>query len=216
MEAGLVAETLSELAEDAAISAVHIGMLGSGEVAGVVAKFIRDRKLRNLVLDPVLKSSSGADLLDSAGKSLLVKELFPIASVITPNVAEAAAFTGLKVSNLEEAGAAAAKLHKLGAAAVVVTGGHLAETADLLSVSTATGIWTKVFRGKKIRLTSTHGTGCAFATSLACHLALGQELAEAVRAAKTYVAEAIAHAYPVGRGVGPVNHLYAIGTMESK
>jgi len=216
VEAGLVAKTLEDLADDMAISAVHIGMLGSGDVTQAVAGFLRGRELRHVVLDPVLRASSSAALLDEVGKALMLKELVEIADVLTPNVDEAAALTGLPVTNIKEMKAAASRLHELGARAVVVTGGHLAEPTDLLCIKTTAGIRTNEFEGTKLHSASTHGTGCAFSTSIACHLAQGSDLPEAVKLAKEYVFQAITGAYPVGRGTGPVNHFasYDLGKFR--
>jgi hydroxymethylpyrimidine/phosphomethylpyrimidine kinase len=206
--ADLVAETLKELAADVEIAAVHIGMLGSGKVVRAVAEFLVKEKLPNVVLDPILKSSSGKELLDPSGARLLMERLLPLASVVTPNVDEASALTGLAVTNPEQMRAAATKLHAMGAVAVVVTGGHLEKAIDLLSFTTKRGIEQEVFKSDRQRSNSTHGTGCAFATAMACHLAHGRGLPEAVLLAKTYVAAAIANAHPMGRGIGPVHHLY--------
>jgi hydroxymethylpyrimidine/phosphomethylpyrimidine kinase len=208
----LVTETLEELAADIPIAAVHIGMLGSAKVVKAVAEFLGQRsakdKLPNVVLDPILESSSGASLLDAAGTRLLIEKLIPLADVITPNVEEAARLTGLKVTDLEEMRASAAKLRQMGSAAVVVTGGHLDKAIDLLSFTTKQGVQEEVFKAERQRSNSTHGTGCAFATAMSCHLALDRGLAEAALLAKTYVTAAIAAGHPLGRGTGPVHHLY--------
>jgi hydroxymethylpyrimidine/phosphomethylpyrimidine kinase len=208
----LVTETLEELASDIPIAAVHIGMLGTGKVVKAVAEFLSQRpaktKLPNVVLDPILKSSSGTDLLDAAGTRLLIEKLLPIADVITPNVDEAAVLTGLKVTDLDEMRAAAAKLHQMGSAAVVITGGHLEKATDLLSFTSKVGIEEEIFKAERQRSNSTHGTGCAFATAMSCHLALDRGLAEAALLAKTYVTAAIAAGHPLGRGTSPVHHLY--------
>jgi hydroxymethylpyrimidine/phosphomethylpyrimidine kinase len=219
----IIVETLSELAADMEIVAVHIGMLGSGHAAKAVADFLTNAKLPSVVLDPVLKSSSGADLLDKAGLEILTQRLLPMATVITPNVDEAAALTGLAVTNLDEMRLAAAKLHELGASGVVVTGGHLDKAIDLLSFIAASNsqqssvqhpsleqspIQQEVFKAERQHSNSTHGTGCAFATAIACHLAQGKGLPEAVLLAKAYVRAAIVNAHPLGRGVGPVHHHY--------
>jgi hydroxymethylpyrimidine/phosphomethylpyrimidine kinase len=208
----LVTETLEELAADMPIAAVHIGMLGTGKVVKAVGEFLARRmgkaKLPNVVLDPILKSSSGADLLDAPGTKLLIEKLIPLADVITPNVDEAAVLTGLKVTDLEEMRAAAGKLHQMGAVAAVITGGHLDKAIDLLSFTTKRGVEQEVFKAERQRSNSTHGTGCAFATAIACHLALDRGLAEAVLLAKTYVTAAITAGHPLGRGTGPVHHLY--------
>jgi hydroxymethylpyrimidine/phosphomethylpyrimidine kinase len=220
VDPALVTDTLQELASDIPISAVHIGMLGTAKVVKAVVEFLSQHsgkagfagksrsRLPNVVLDPILKSSSGADLLDEAGTRLLIEKLIPLADVITPNVDEAAILTGLKVTDLDEMRAAAAKLHQMGSAAVVVTGGHLDKAIDVLSFTTKNGVEQEVFKAERQRSNSTHGTGCAFATAISCHLALGRGLAEAALLAKTYVTAAIAAGHPLGRGTGPVHHLY--------
>jgi hydroxymethylpyrimidine/phosphomethylpyrimidine kinase len=208
VDAKLVTETLTELASDVEIAAVHIGMLGSGKVARAVAEFLAEHKLPNVVLDPILKSSSGADLLDAAGVRLLIEKLLPLATVVTPNVDEASALTGLTVTDPEQMRAAARKLHEMGAPAVVVTGGHLEKAIDLLSFTCKRGIEQELFKSVRLKSNCTHGTGCAFATAVACHLAMGRGLPEAVLLAKAYVTAAITNAHPLGRGVGPVHHLY--------
>jgi hydroxymethylpyrimidine/phosphomethylpyrimidine kinase len=225
VDAKLVADSLAELASDFAISAVHIGMLGNGQVALAVAEFLNRSKLRNVVLDPILKSSSGADLLDPAGIRIMIEQLFPLAELVTPNLDEAIALTGmprqkeLKSSSsdapapssaavMDTMREAAARLHSFGAANVVVTGGHLDKAVDLLSFTTPRGVEEEVFKAERQRSTSTHGTGCAFSTALACHLAHGRDLPEGVLLAKAYICAAIANAQPLGHGAGPLHHLY--------
>jgi hydroxymethylpyrimidine/phosphomethylpyrimidine kinase len=208
VDARLVAETLTELASDVEIAAVHIGMLGSGRVARAVADFLAAKKMRNVVLDPILKSSSGADLVDASGARFVTEKLLSLTTVVTPNIDEAAALTGLAVIDPEQMRAAARKLHEMGASAVVVTGGHLEKAIDLLSFTGSRGIEQELFKSVRLRSNSTHGTGCAFATSVACHLAMGRGLPEAVLLAKAYVSAAISNAHPLGHGNGPVYHLY--------
>jgi hydroxymethylpyrimidine/phosphomethylpyrimidine kinase len=208
VDADLVAETLTELSSDLEIAAVHIGMLGSEKVVRVVADFLGTHVLTNVVLDPILKSSSGADLLNPAGARLLIEKLLPLATVVTPNIDEASALTGLVVTDPEQMRAAARRLHQMGAAAVVVTGGHLEKAIDLLSFRGRRGIEQELFKSARLRSENTHGTGCAFSTAVTCHLAMGRGLPEAVLLAKAYVAAAISHARPLGHGIGPVHHLY--------
>jgi hydroxymethylpyrimidine/phosphomethylpyrimidine kinase len=231
----LISDTLEELAADLDIAAVHIGMLGSAKVVKAVADFLAGQsasrpgkaRLPNIVLDPILKSSSGADLLDAAGTKLMIERLLPLADVVTPNVDEAAAITGLKVTDLDEMKAAAAKLHQMGAKALVITGGHLEKAIDLLSFTARNGApdassggitprppEQEVFKAERQRSNSTHGTGCAFATAMACHLALDRGLAEAALLAKTYVTAAIANGHPLGRGTDPIHHLYRMGQQR--
>ena len=211
--ANVVLETLEELASDFTIAAVHIGMLGTAAVAEAISGFLSHRKLSNIVLDPVLRSSSGTALLDGDGIKVLEK-LLSQASVITPNLDEASVLTGLPVTNMPEMKAAAQRLRDLGAAAVVITGGHLDPPVDLLNYSRDGNLVEEEFEGKRQISRSTHGTGCAFATALACWLARGTQLAPSVERAKAYVEAAIANAYPVGEGIGPMNHLYDLDAHE--
>jgi hydroxymethylpyrimidine/phosphomethylpyrimidine kinase len=206
LAAELVGDTLEDLKSDIEIAAVRIGMLGSAEVAEMVANFLSASRLPNVVLDPIVQSSSGAALLGPGGLELVRARLIPLSTVVTPNLAEAAVLTGLTVSNVAQMDAAAARLRDMGAANVVVTGGHLDEPTDVLC--TVAGI--EHFTATHLRSRSTHGTGCAFATAIACNLANGQPVPEAVRAAKAYVRDAIEKGYPVGKGVGPLNHLYRV------
>ena len=242
VDPNVIAETLAELVADFAIDAVHIGMLGNGKIALAVADFLTQTGLPHVVLDPILKSSSGAELLDPAGTRIVIERLLPLAELITPNFDEAIALTGLSgmegiraaeipekgkstdspgttpgasaVNAISGAQALAAMresarlLHSFGAANVVVTGGHLEKAIDLLSFTTARGIEQEVFKAQRQRSTSTHGTGCAFSTALACHLAHGRGLPEAVLLSKAYVSAAIANAQPLGHGAGPLHHLY--------
>lgn len=205
---GLITATLRELAADLEISAVHIGMLGTAGAVEEVTQFLDSANLPHIVLDPIIKSSSGKDLIDAEGITMLKNRLLSLAEVVTPNLDEAAAMTGLPVGSLDQMKTAAACLHELGAANVVITGGHLEKAIDLLSFQTAQGVEQEVFKAERQRSNSTHGTGCAFATALACHLAQGRGLPEAVLLSKAYVAAAIANAHPLGKGTGPVHHLY--------
>jgi len=216
----LVRQTLLRLAEDVAISAVRIGMLGTGAVAEVVADFLREAKPPHVVLDPVLRSSSGASLIDPEGLAVIRVQLLPLCDVITPNVDEAAELAGGDAGEISptESWASvlprirglAAKLHDLGCRGVVITGGHLSEANDYLSVWDSGRITEEVFPGTRLASQATHGTGCAFATAIACGLARGRELPQATREAKEYVRKAIASAYPIGRGKGPMNHLFRL------
>ncbi len=205
VDPGLFTDTLDELASDMKVSAVHIGMLGSGDIASRVAQFLERAKLPNVVLDPILKSSSGASLLDQAGVSVLKERLLPFATVITPNVHEATTLTGVVIENVEDTKVAAQRLQEMGAQGVVVTGGHLEKAIDLLSVKDQ---YVQIFKSDFLPSTNTHGTGCAFSTTIACQLAQERPLSMAVLLAKVYVTAAIANGYPIGKGVGPVNHMY--------
>ena len=209
----LVTRTLKALADDLDIAAVRLGMLGSSAVAWAVADFLSAAKLPNVVLDPVIRSSSGAALLDDRGLDVMRERIVPLSAVVTPNIHEAALLVGAEpTADASDWGTAlsriekmAAALHQLGAQNVIITGGHLRPPNDYLSYES--GRNAAVIVGEHIESRSTHGTGCAYATSVACRLALGDDLPHAARAAKAYVRRAIENAYPIGKGVGPLNHL---------
>jgi hydroxymethylpyrimidine/phosphomethylpyrimidine kinase len=156
------------------------------------------------VLDPVFRSSSGRDLADAACQEFLREQLIKRPYVITPNLLEASAMTGLRVENPETMKAAARKLVEMGARAVVVTGGHLDKATDVFF----DGVALEVFVGERVKPDNTHGTGCTFSSAIAANLALGRQLRDAVVLAKAYVTEAIRKAYGVGPGRVPLNHLY--------
>jgi hydroxymethylpyrimidine/phosphomethylpyrimidine kinase len=209
VEPKLVRDTLEALTADMSPAGVKIGMLGSGEVAAVVAEFLADHQLRNVVLDPVVRSSSGADLLDEKGFATLRDRLLGLADVITPNLTEAGMLADMEANDLTSMHEACRKLKALGARSVVVTGGHLAEPTDLLAETQPDGSLSfRMYPGERISTENTHGTGCAFSTALACNLALGATLADAVQAAKAYVTEALRNSFAVGKGTSPINHLF--------
>lgn len=203
----MLLDSLEELTSDVKVSAVHIGMLGSGDVAIGVGEFLETAQLGNVVLDPILNASSGASLLDQKGIRVLKENLLPWVDLLTPNADEAATLTGLQVGNSEEMKRAAARLHQMGAKGVVVTGGHLSHAIDVLSVKDE---YVQVFRAEHLDSPNTHGTGCAFSTAIACQLALGRSFSAAVLLSKAYITGAIRNSYPIGKGAGPVNHMYQL------
>lgn len=201
VEGRIITETLEELAVDFDIAALKIGMLGSAEAARAVAAFLKRHQPRQVVLDPILKSSSGADLISKDGLELLKNRLLAQAQVITPNIVESAALAGMEVNNPEEMSQAALRLQQMGANAVIITGGHLNSPTDLILLRGQPAV---LLQGGKIPTHSTHGTGCAFSTSLACGLAKGKSIVNAATAAKRYVESALRKPVGVGTGVGPV------------
>lgn len=213
----IVSDTLSRLKADFDIAAVRIGMLRSAGVANAVADFLEREKLPNVVLDPIVHSSSGASLLDFEGAKVLRDQLLPLANLVTPNLEEAAILAGTDAVAPElpwdQAEArireTAARIHERGGKAVLITGGHFASPVDFLSyIGTDGQTQTEVFGGQHIASRSTHGTGCALATAIACLLAQGHDLPTAVGQAKEFVRQAILRAHPLGKGTGPVNHLW--------
>lgn len=195
---------LEVLARDSEIAAVKIGMLGNRGNAAVVAEFLDAHNFAHVVHDPVMKSSSGTELLDAAGVKFVSTELLKHASVITPNVPEAEILSGLTIKDLSDMEAAARKIVEMGARAVIVKGGHMERAIDLLFDGTEV----IPLLGDRVKEETLHGTGCAFASAIAAQLATGRPLSEAAMLAKAYVTKAIEKSYPTGKGRAPLDHFY--------
>lgn len=204
VDARVLRESIQSLMTDGQVRAVKIGMLANRANAGAVSEFLQAHPELPCVLDPVLQSSSGTALIDEPGAEFLKSRLLKQVSLVTPNLAEAATLTGLKVENVEEMKAAAARLLEMGARAVVVTGGHLDKAIDIFAQDERL----EAFSGDRVKPDNTHGTGCTFSSAVTANLALGRQLADAVVLAKAYVAEAIKKAYSVGPGRIPLNHFF--------
>lgn len=206
----LLAETLACLAGDIEIAGVKIGMLATAPTVEIVARFLaassipRDR----IVLDPVLRSSSGRSLLDRPGIDRLCIELLPLAGWATPNIDELAILAGREVSTRDAVPESAVALagHYPGLN-LVVTGGHLDPPDDYLRTASGEEHW---FPGERIATTATHGTGCTFSSALLARLLAGDAAPQAVAAAKHYVRAAMRSAYKIGKGRGPLHHLYGL------
>jgi len=195
---------LDVLAKDCEIVAVKIGMLGNRGNAVVVAEFLDAHKFAHIVHDPVMKSSSGAELLDAGGIKFVATELLKRASVITPNVPEAEVLTGLTIKEVADMEAAARKIVEMGARAVIVKGGHMERAVDVLFDGTDL----VQLGGDRVKTENTHGTGCTFASAITALLASGRSLLEAATLAKAYVTKAIEKGYPIGKGRVPLDHFY--------
>jgi hydroxymethylpyrimidine/phosphomethylpyrimidine kinase len=198
---------LDSVLNDIGVDAVKTGMLASTTLVETVADALAELTARSpvpVVVDPVSVSKHGDPLLDPAAFDALRSRLLPLAALVTPNLHEAAQLTGVKVTDEAGLRAAAQELLGLGPRAVLVKGGHLAgaEAVDLLW----DGEEELVLRSPRYDNRHTHGTGCTLASAVASRLALGDRLADAVRAAKEYVSGAIAGGFPLGAGIGPVDH----------
>lgn len=205
----LLLATLQHVSADLPASGVKVGMLGSEANVVALAKFLSLAPSRvPVVLDPVLRSSSGHDLLEPAALRRLHSDLLPLVGWVTPNWSELEVLTGLRVRTFEQARDAADVLGKLHPAlTLVVTGGDAPKPVDLLRVPGGT---IQTFPGDHIETTSTHGTGCAFSAALLARLILGDAPAQAVSRAKAYVAEALRSAPGLGHGRGPLNLLWPL------
>ncbi len=207
--AGVLRSQLDPLFNDFNISAVKVGMIPTREMIETVAEIIEKNRLANVVVDTVIRSSSGYDMIEEGAAGFLVERLLPLADVITPNIFEAERLSGLEVKDLDGMKRAAARIHEMIAfrgtsrGATLVKGGHLEnEATDVLY----DGREFHIFGAPKIATRNTHGTGCTLSSAIAAQLAHGCEISEAVAIAKRYLSDALAAAPDIGHGAGPLNH----------
>jgi hydroxymethylpyrimidine/phosphomethylpyrimidine kinase len=204
-----VADQIRAVASDIGVDAAKTGMLANAAIVGSVAEALERAGIANLVVDPVSVSKHGHALLAPEALDALRERIVPLATVVTPNLPEAAALTGSEVVGRDDMRRAADAILAMGARAVLVKGGHLEgadEAADLL-VDGAGAEW---LTAPRIDTPHTHGTGCTLSAAIAAHLAMGRGLRDAVVAGKAFVTEAIRHALPLGAGIGPVDQLWSI------
>jgi hydroxymethylpyrimidine/phosphomethylpyrimidine kinase len=220
LSADLVTAQLEAIAGDIRIDATKIGMLATSAIVEAVSSAIEELDLPLVVLDPVMVSSSGERLLDEDGVQALRLELLPRARVVTPNIPEAEVLSGCRIASSDDRRRAAERIHQMGAAAVVVTGGHpigpVHEGNDVVDLLFDGGTFTEL-KTPRVGADSghrMHGTGCTFASALAAGLALGDPLAEAAGRAQRYVAGAIAHGIAIGHGALVLNHFWQDGPPE--
>jgi hydroxymethylpyrimidine/phosphomethylpyrimidine kinase len=197
---------LEILVQDCEIAAVKIGMLGNRGNAVVIGEFLDAHKFPHVILDPVMKSSSGTELLDAGGVKYVATELMKRSTVFAPNVPEAEILTGLEIKDVLAMEAAARKLVEMGAPAVIVKGGHMERAVDIVF----DGSEMVQLGGDRVKTENMHGTGCTFASALTAQLAAGRGLIEAATLAKAYVTKAIEKGYPIGKGRIPLDHFYRL------
>ena len=205
--AAIVRAQLDAVFVDIAPDAVKIGMLPNADAIAAVAGALFVWKARNVVIDTVMVSSSGHRLLDAGAEQDLVRALFPLARVITPNIPEAEVLTGIAITSRDDMIAAAQALSALTDAAILLKGGHLADRADDLLLLDGNASW---FSAPRVDTRHTHGTGCTLSAAIASNLALGLSVPEAVARAKAYVTRAILYAPRLGKGNGPLLHRIVI------
>lgn len=201
-----VAQQIDSVVTDIGVDAVKTGMLANSEIIRVVADKVKEYRLPNLVVDPVMRAKSGDPLLRPEAQEALIKELLPLALVVTPNLPEAEALVGFPVRTIEDMRRAAVVIHEMGPAWVVVKGGHLEGNISVDILYNGKDWWE--FTAPHIDTRNTHGTGCTFASAIAAWLARGAEVPEAVRLAKEYLTEALRAGAKLnlGKGHGPVHH----------
>lgn len=204
-----VVAQIQAVVQDISVQAVKTGMLLNQEIINAVAEQIQILELDKIVVDPVMVSRTGAQLIDDAAVTTLRNSLIPLAAVVTPNRYEAQLLSGLEIHTLDDMKAAAQRIHQLGAKVVLVKGGGMAGNLR------GTDVW---FDGHHLETLSTalvdtkntHGTGCTLAAAIAANLALGYDLLTSVTQAKEYVTTALKYAYTIGQGPGPVGHFFKL------
>ncbi len=201
----IVAAQIDAVVEDIGVDAAKTGMIANSALIRVVADKVRQHRLEPLVVDPVMVAKSGDRLLREEAVEALRAELVPLATVVTPNLPEAEVLVGRSLGSLDDMRAAAREIVGLGARSVVVKGGHLAGDATDVFYD---GRRFVELSAPRVQTSSTHGTGCTFASAVAALLARGNDLEAAVRGAKSYLTAALERAYPIGGGHGPVHHFH--------
>ena len=200
-----LAEQLDAVFTDIVPDAVKIGMVSSAELIAVIAEKLRQYGAERVVVDPVMVATSGAKLLRDDAIQALTSQLLPLATVLTPNIPEAEILSGLTITDAAGMEAAARTISQRYGCAVLCKGGHQINDADDLLWRSGCGKW---FRGKRIANPNTHGTGCTLSSAIAANLAKGYDLDRSVERAKAYISGALAAMLDLGRGSGPMNHMF--------
>ncbi len=214
----LVAKQFDAVCSDIMPDAIKTGMLFSEDIIDVTASKIMEYKLQNIVVDPVLVSTSGNRLLEPSAESVLIEKMLPLATLITPNIPEAEALSGINIHGKEDMVLAASKLCQSSGSNVLIKGGHSDENADDLLYCTeemadrviTDGSRIKWFYGKRVNTSNTHGTGCTLSSAIACNLAYGNDIITAISSAKAYLYGALKSGLNLGNGNGPVDHCFNI------
>ncbi len=206
-------EQIDAVFEDIYPDAVKIGMVSSSELIHVIAERLKFYKAKNIVVDPVMVATSGSSLMKSDAVNSLIEELFPIASLITPNIPEAQVISGLAIESKDDMTKAAKKIWDEHHCAVLLKGGHSVNDANDLLYADGEAVW---FEGKRIDNPNTHGTGCTLSSAVAANLAKGFTLNESVKRAKAYISDALSAMLDLGEGSGPMNHAFDLSGEYAK
>ncbi|MBQ4049265.1 MAG: bifunctional hydroxymethylpyrimidine kinase/phosphomethylpyrimidine kinase [Clostridia bacterium] len=208
-----LAQQIDAVFEDIRPDAVKIGMVASAELIEVIANRLSYYKAENIVVDPVMVATSGSKLMKSDAVSVLMRELLPMATLITPNIPEAEVLSGVKVSTKEDMGNVAKHIGDTFGCAVLLKGGHSINNANDLLYANGNYKW---FYGKRIDNPNTHGTGCTLSSAIAANLAKGYDIEISVQRAKDYISGALADMLDLGQGSGPMNHAFDLKSQFSK
>lgn len=201
----MVKKQMDAVFEDIGADAVKVGMLSSRDCMEAVSCKLKEYRPANIVIDPVMLAKGGHALMRENALGYFIKELIPLAVVLTPNIPEAEAIAGVRITTLQELERAAGKIIAMGAKNVLIKGGHLeGDAQDVLFDGKSFYYYTN----KRINTKNTHGTGCTLSSAIASNLALGKDIYEAVQKAKDYITAAIEHSLDIGQGHGPTNHFW--------
>ncbi|OGP98091.1 MAG: bifunctional hydroxymethylpyrimidine kinase/phosphomethylpyrimidine kinase [Deltaproteobacteria bacterium RBG_16_55_12] len=211
LPADLVAAQLDAVVEDIGAQALKTGMLANSAIIEIVAEKIREHRLRNLVVDPVMVAKGGDLLLRPEAIEALRSRLIPLAVIVTPNLPEAEQLTGIRCTRLREIKESARRIIAMGARSVVIKGGHRKGPATDIFYD---GKKFRELSAPRVRTPNTHGTGCTFSAAIAAGLAKGEKLENAVVQAKRYITQAIRKGFPIGSGHSPVHHFYCFWGKE--
>ena len=195
--------------QDIGVDSAKTGMLSNTDTVLAVARAVKDLRIPNLVVDPVFRAKSGDLLLKEESVEVLVKEIFPLALIVTPNIPEAEALCGDRIRNLRDAENCARKILEMGPRSVVIKGGHM-EGSKVIDLLYEGGSEVHYFVDDRVETENTHGTGCTFSAAICALIGRGLELKETVRKAKDFVRKAIETNPNLGRGHGPLNHMWCI------
>lgn len=202
-----VGEQLDCIFKDIRPDAVKIGMVSNSKIIEVIVEKLKEYEATNIVVDPVMVSTSGSKLLSEEAMETLINKLLPLGTVITPNIPEAEQLCDFKIKNQEDMVRAANCISKMLGGAILIKGGHLTETADDLLYVDNKEYWYKI---KRVDNENTHGTGCTLSSAIACNLAAGYDLNDSIRNAKEYITGALKTNLNLGQGSGPLDHTYRI------
>lgn len=202
-----LSDQLDMIFEDIVPDAVKIGMVASGALISVIAEKLIKYGAKNIVVDPVMVSTSGSALIKTEATAILAEKLLPISSLATPNIPEAEILSGMSISNENDMENAAKKIGETYGCSVLVKGGHNINDANDLLWTNGKFTW---FEGKRIDNPNTHGTGCTLSSAIAANLAKGFPMEESVRRAKEYISAALSAMLDLGSGSGPMNHAFAL------
>jgi len=203
----VIAKQIEAIFDDIEVDGVKVGMVSQVQTIEVIAERLRHYAPQTIVVDPVMVSKSGYHLLNPDAEVTLIKELLPLAMLVTPNIPEAEVMTKMSIRTLEQMEGAARAIYQMGAKNVLLKGGHLEEDAiDILY----DGQEFSYFSSARIATKNTHGTGCTLSSAITANLTLGYSLNKAVSLAKEYITIAIQHSLSIGKGVGPTHHFYTL------